>query len=172
MYLPTIQMWDVTEIGNIDISSDEFRELLLRMYQNLNRMAMAVNIKDSAYYDTDEFVNGQKYFPNPAYSSATSQYPVWRQVYRKVVNFGALPNAAAKVVAHGITTTAGFIFTRMYGCSTDPVAPNSYIPLPYASPTLNQNISLQADNTNVTITTAINYSSHVTTYVVLEYIKS
>jgi hypothetical protein len=47
-----------------------------------------------------------------------------------------------------------------------------YIPLPYASPTLVNNIQLSVDATNVTITTGIDYSAYTVTYVILEYIKS
>ena len=40
--LPTTYIWDVSQIQNLNISSD-FKELLIRLYQNLNTMANVIN---------------------------------------------------------------------------------------------------------------------------------
>lgn len=168
-FIPTTQVWDVGEVANVNVNSSAFKELLVRLYQNLNNQAMSINIKDTGYYDTSELVNGQAYFSTE--TSATSTAPVLRQVFRKVINFGALPNAAAKSVAHGITMTDSFIFTRIYGAASKPTAAYSYLPLPYASPVLVNNIELSVDGTNVIITTGSDRTAYTTTYVVLEYLK-
>lgn len=171
-FIPTTDIYDV--ISNIyaeDVNSVEFKELLVRMYQNLNRQATILNMKDTGYYDVQEFVCGQVYFPNPGLSSQSSTAPSYRQVYRKVINFGALPNTATKNVPHEITTTPNTTFTRIYGTATDPVGKN-YIPLPYASPTAANNIELKANATNVTVITGTNRSAFTATYIVLEYIQS
>lgn len=170
-FIPTTSVYDVNEIYAVDVTSPAFKELLVRLYQNLNNMAVSVNTRDAGLYSTQEFVNSQKWFSNPALSSATATTPTQRQVFRKVINFGALPNAAGKTQAHGITTNTSFSFTRMYGCATNPAAP-SYIPIPYASATaVINNLELSADGTNVTITTGFNYSAYTICYVILEYLK-
>ena len=120
-------------------------------------------------YVDSEFVTSGQYFSSPALSSATPQNPALRGVFRKVINFGALPNTGIKSVAHNIDPTASFSFTRIYGCSTNPST--SYIPLPYASPTLANNIELNADATNVNVTTGSDRTAYTITYIVLEYIK-
>jgi hypothetical protein len=94
-----------------------------------------------------------------------------RQVFRTVVNFGALPNAASTSVAHNIVVTSGYSLTRLYGAATNNTQ-TSFIPLPFSSSTLNENIKLEMTNTNIVITTAIDYSAYTKTYVVVEYIKS
>lgn len=167
LFVPTTNIWDVAELYETDVNSDQFKELLVRLYQNVNNIALSLNIKDSAYYTLNEFVNGQLFFPSSLSSNATE--PQYRQVYRLVINFGALPNAATKSVAHGLSIGSTWTFTRIYGTATNPST--EFIPLPYASPTLNQNISLNVDATNVNVTTAINYSAYTTTYIVLEYLK-
>ena len=48
LYIPTTSVWDVSEIYSTDVTKPEFKELLVRMYQNLNNMAMATNNKDSS----------------------------------------------------------------------------------------------------------------------------
>lgn len=168
-FIPSTQVWDVSEIYAAT-NDPKLQELFVRMYQNLNRMAIATNVKDSAYYVQQEFVNGQAYFANPATSSATAQSPSLRQVFRFVLNFGALPNTGTTSVAHGLTPTASWTFTRIYGCATNPST--EYIPIPYSSATLINNIELYVDATNVNITTAADYSAYTTTYVIMEYIKT
>lgn len=171
VFLPTTEVWDVSEIYSTEVTSPEFKELLVRMYQNLNRMALSINVRDAGYYATQEFVNGQQYFQNPALSGGSSQYPAFRQVFRKIINFGALPNAASKSVAHNITVNNAFTFTRIYATASDTTGHN-YIPIPYASPVLANNIELKVDATNVTIITGSNRTNFNVCYVVLEYIKS
>jgi hypothetical protein len=169
LFVPTTNLWDVSQITHLEGESPQLRELLVRLYQNLNLVSTALNLKDSGYYDLQEFLNGQLFFPNPVNPSNPSQ-PVYRQAFRTVVNFGALPNTGTKSVAHGIPIASGYTFTRLYGAATDPSA-LSFIPLPYASPTLASNIELRADATNVIVTTGSARSSFTATYIVLEYIK-
>lgn len=168
-FVPTNNVWDVSDIYETEVTSPAFKELLVRLYQNLNLMSLVVNMKDTGLYVDSELVTSNQYFTNPALSSATQQNPTLRPVFRMVVNFGALPNTATKSVAHNINPTLSFTFTRIYGCSTNPLT--SYIPLPYASPVLVNNIELNADATNVNITTGSDRTAYTTTYVVLEYIK-
>lgn len=173
-FVPTTNIWDVAQIYEVDVDSPEFKELLVRLYQNVNNIALSLNTKDAAYYQLSEFVNGQLYFPNPALllQPNPAQTPTERQVYRTVVDFGALPNATTKSVAHGISTIdATWSFTRIYGCASNQTS-LTYIPIPYVSTSaLNQNIELNADATNVNITSGIDRTSYNVTYVVLEYIK-
>lgn len=168
-FAPTTNVWDTTELENIDVTKPEFKELLIRLYQNINLICEVLNIKDSGYYYTTEFVNGQQFFPNPALNSGTSSSPIARPVFRQVVNFGSLPNATTKSVAHGITVTARTTLTRLYAASTNTSA-LSYVPIPYASAS-NDNIELYMDATNVNITTNSNWSAYTITYVIIEYLK-
>lgn len=172
VYLQSTQIWDVTEIKDIDVTKPEFKELLVRMYQNLNQMSLVINNKESSYFDTAETVKGQAFFPNPAYSSATAVKPEYRQSFNKVINFGALPNNTTKSVAHGISINAGYTFTRIYATATNTTALTA-IPIPYVDPaSLANGILLSVDATNVNIKTAANYSTYNVTYVILEYIKN
>lgn len=170
-FLPTTQIWDPSELYAVDINSQQFKELLVRMYQNLNNMAISLNLKETGYFPLQEFVNGQLYFPNPALNSSTGLYPTFRQVFRTTINFGALPNTGTKSVAHNITVNAGTTFTHIYATASDTTGFN-YIPIPYSSPVLANNIELSVDATNVNITTGSNRSNFNICYVVLELIKN
>lgn len=171
LFLPTTEVFE----------SKDVQELNDHLTTIINEHALAINQQDTGIYETDtdssadpiNFVCGQTYFPNP--SPPTGVNPAARrQVFRKVINFGALPNATTKSKAHNITTFNTFSFTRIYGVATQQGVSTitSSIPIPFASPTLNQNISLTVDATNVNITTGINRTNFTICYVVLEWITT
>lgn len=170
LFIGTTQIYD---LGKESVNSKDFT---VRLRQNLNNIVLALNIKDSGYYAQEEFVNGQLFYPDyTRVDSASTASSTYRQVFRKVIDTGALPNVGTSTTAHGITTLPAvgnttFIATRIFGCATDPVN-RLFIPLPYSSPTLNQNISVYWDNTNVYITTGINMTAYTISHCVLEYIK-
>lgn len=174
-YLQTTNAFDIAPLQDVNVTSPEFKELLVKLYQSLNNMALLLNMKDTGFYVTDrEFVCGQSWFPNPALSSKTPATPTFRNAYRKVINFGTLPNNGVPVTkAHGITCTTNTSFTRIYAVATDPVN-KVYKPIPYASAAdVAHNIELSVDATNVTITSGgADYSAFTICYVVLEYLKS
>lgn len=90
-------------------------------------------------------------------------------VYRKVVNFGALPNATTKNVAHNITGLGNLISSRGFSKSS---LNTNQISIPYASGTSTSVIRTGFDSTNVTVVTLSDWSSCTVTYFILEYTKS
>lgn len=171
-FVPTTNIWaDAQRVATVELNSTEYRQLLVNLYQNVGLIATALNTKDTGYYNTSNFVNGQIFFPAPGLNSATQLRPTFRQVFRQVVNFGALPNAAAKSVAHNIPVTNIVTFTRIYATASDTTG-NTYIPIPYVDVvTPGNNIQIDVDIANVTITTGVDYTNYGVCYVVLEYLK-
>ena len=169
VFLPTTQVWDSANIQETNVQSSEFKELVIKLYENNNEMAQIINLKDTGIYDINEFVCGQTFFPTV--DSSTSKRTAFRQVYRKVINVGALLDTEAKSVAHSLVITDNVIVTRVYGASTDTTG-HTYIPLPYSSPTLVDNIELSLDATNVIVTTGKDRKAYDTTYVVVEYLRN
>jgi hypothetical protein len=170
-FVPTNLIWDVQNLYTVDVQSPEFKELLVRMYQNINNIALVLNIKDTGMYQLSEFVNGQLLFPNPQNNSSTPAYPANRQILRQVYNFGALPATATKSVPHNIVCNATTTFTRIYGAASDTTGFN-YIQLPYASNTAGASIQLNLDGTNINVTTGSDRSNFNITYIVVEYVQS
>jgi len=92
-------------------------------------------------------------------------------LYRKAVYFGALPNAATKSVAHGVKFNGHPKIVHIYGVARDKEG-GIFLPLPYSSLTLNQNVSLYATAFDVCIKTNEDYSEYTDTLVVIEYLES
>lgn len=166
LFVPSNYTWDVSVLYQTDINSPEFKELLVRLYQNINSMCIALNLKDSAYYIPTEFLNGQTFFPNP---SDPQQQP--RQAFRTVVNTGTLPNNGTTSTAHNIDFAATYSFTRIYGAATDQIGLTA-IPIPYVTSSGTGGIELDVTATDVVLTTTGNYSAYTVSYVVLEYLKN
>lgn len=170
-YVPSTFIWEIQQIQSSNIDPN-LKDTLIRLYQNIGQMAIVLNTKDTGLYVQEEFITSQQYFPNPAITSTTVGHtpggPQMRQTFRKVINFGTLPNAAAKSVAHNIQQPA-WIMTRMYATASDLMAQAS-IPIPFVSTLgVNQNISLECTATDVVITTAVDYTPFTFCFVVLEY---
>lgn len=170
LFVPTTDNYDLTRLEGKDLGSTEFKQFMIKLMQRTNQIALALNLKDSALYYTQEFINGQTFYPDPSLPQTGPP----RQVFRKVIDFGSLPNAATKTIAHGIPITTLFTFTRIYGCASDTTGLD-YIPLPFVDVSgtiLAGNIELTADQTNVYVTTTGNGAFFDTTYIILEYLKN
>lgn len=171
LYVQQTPIFDVQAINEIEVTDPAFKELMVRMYQQMNNVILSLNAKESAMYRLEIFQTGQNWFPlNPV---VTSNYMVNqddRPGFRTVLNFGALPNTGVKTVAHGLDFTTTFKVTDIYGAATDPVNKLG-IPLPYASPVLINNIELSIDATNVIVTTGSNRSNFTECYIVIEYLE-
>ncbi len=165
--VPTTFVLDVARLSDINVNSDDFKELLVRLYQNLNRMALVLNTKTSGYFPINQFVTGNQWFPTTAATSLTNA--LYRPETRIVINFGMLPNAGTKSVPHGINVTSQTVWVRIYGTATDPIGLTG-IPILYASSVLANNIELNVDATNVNVTTAADYTAYTTTIIVLEFL--
>lgn len=169
-FVETTNVWDVSPIVEMENLDEPMQDLLVRLYQNINIIAEQLNGKDTGIFTEDEFLTNKLFFPtstsNTKNQSASQDY---RPVFRKVIDFGMLPNATSKSVAHGIIADA--IMTSI-SCTANNTGFTSKIPIPYASPTaLNENISLEITDTHVIIKTGIDRRSYTTCYIVLEFIK-
>lgn len=175
-FLPTTQAWDPAQIGQMELNSPKFREFLVTITQQLNRIAEQVNSKASGYYGTQEMVTGETFFPDQNLTSASGTFPAGRPVFRKLICVGPLPNAATspKTVAHGITVNSHFCLTRIFGCATDPVGLTG-IPLPFTSgesPVRSVGISVDSTNIIIKVSPASDFTAYTHAYVCLEYIKN
>ena len=149
----------------------EWKDARPFIVEQLKRIATAINIREIGWFLDQEVLSGKAFIPgmNAASFGATSQ--IYRQVLRKVIIFGALPNATTKSVAHGITFDANFRLVFMGAYATDPVGLTA-VPIPYVDPsTLANGIELYIDATNVNIKTAANWTNYTICYVTIEYLQ-
>ena len=162
-FVTTTNVWELGVLQEVKVDSPEFKELLVRLYQNVNNIALSLNQKESGLYLQEEFVNSNVYF-NPTSSNQLDLRPV----FRKVINFGAL-GAGANTVAHGLTIATTWSFTQIYATASD-TANNRYYPIPWASSGGAANIEIKLDATNIVITNSSGVTFPVC-MVVLEYLK-
>lgn len=98
-------------------------------------------------------------------TSETDTGRIWidgRKIFRKVVNFGTLPNATSKQVPHGITGISNFVLVRAFSGGT---------PIPALGGATSDYMTVWSDTTNIGIWCGGNKSAS-TAIVVLEYTKT
>ena len=116
----------------------------------------------------------EKITRNSTYSTEEQAVGTWidgKTIYRKVINFGALPNATKKDVAHNISNLEQF--TKIEGIATrqDDTKFTQSLPLVYKDIERNFNTPLGVDAQAVSIQTNEDRSMF-NGYVILEYTKT
>ena len=108
------------------------------------------------------------------YSTEEKEIGCWhngKPVYQKCVDFGALPNATTKTVAHGIENLEDVVDARLF--ATD-ASHTNFLPLNFTA-TSSQNLPYQVSgyitSTNIRIDTGSNRSGF-SGYVVIQYTKT
>lgn len=153
-------------------TDDEKIRFITQLATIMNQNNIATNQKDIGIYSRKETINGQQFFNNGVSAGTPGSFV---SVYRQCIDFGALPNAGVKTVAININPTVNFNITRIYGAASDTAGFN-YIPLPFASPTLNLNISLEIVPSGggpvIQVTTGVNRTNYDTCYIIVEYITT
>lgn len=137
----------------------------------LKQMSNSVNVKEIGFYLDEETLTGKSFIPGT--TSAGNNPGIFRDVFRKVVDFGPLPNTGTKSVPHGITFDSNFTLIQIWASATDPVLLIA-IPIPYVEvsvPALGH-IQLTMNSTNVNIATSSNRSAFTRCFVVIEYMQS
>lgn len=144
----------------------DIRDTISLIYK---RIANSVNTKEGGLYVPQETFTSQQFFTpgNPQ---------KFRNVYRILVDFGALPaGAGTKSVPHNINGGSAipntYIFTRIYAVARNQTA-NLWIPIPFVIPGTTNDATIFVDtlNVNIQVSTA-SYANYTQCYVILEYIK-
>lgn len=104
-------------------------------------------------YSTAEINTGAKWIDGSA-------------IYKKTIDFGALPNNTSKNVAHGISNLNKVIEMKGYTSNG-----TTFIPLPMTS-TTGAPTAMNVDATNIIYTTSSDRTAYSETYVTLYYTKS
>lgn len=134
------------------------------MYQYLGMMAQQVNSREIGMFDPTQInVNGQQYFPN------RENPQDYRGGLRRFIYYDQpLPAAGSVSIPHNIPVTATTTFTGIRGVTNIPGS--SGLPLPFASPTTANNISLEVTATDVILTVGTNRSAYTRTYIIIDFI--
>jgi len=135
--------------------------------EQLKRLANAVNIREIGWFLDEELLSGKQFIPSTV--NVKGLAPQWRSVFRKVVNFGALPNAGTKSVSHGVVFDANFTQTAFWISATDPVNFKAFS-LAYWAISTPGDIIINMDATNINVTTKSDYSGYTRSYVTIEYL--
>lgn len=114
---------------------------------------------------------------NPAgdnYSTSEHVVGTWIDgsvIYEKTISCGALPNNAQIDIAHGISNLGAVI--SIDGIAIRPGTNYRSVPLPCVDPSdVTGNVYIAANDTNVIILDAANWSAYTSSYVTIRYTKN
>lgn len=119
-------------------------------------------------------VLNEKIAKNSTYSTEEQAVGTWidgKTIYRKIINFGALPNATKKEVQHNISNISNFTKIEGIAIRNDETKFTQSLPLVYKNAEMFYNTALAVDNTIVEIQTNGDRSMF-NGYVTLEYTKT
>ncbi len=153
-----------------DAIPDQWEEARPFIVEQLKKISNAINIREIGWFLDEELLSGKAFIPGSENLDNLSTSQVFRQVLRKVIDFGALPAAGIKSVPHGITFTDNFTLVQMFADATDPNLLIA-VPIPYAHPTPANSIALDMDFDNVNITVGIDRSNFTRCFVTIEYLQ-
>lgn len=165
-FVPTNYIWDIQQLQETNIDP-QAKELLIRLYQNVNAIALVLNVKTTGQFPLMETVNGNLWFPNPNNNSTTAATASLRQELQQTYLItNVVPGV--RTVAHGITITKATTFTGLDGAASDQVGFKYY---GFNSGAGAANISAVANSTNIVITnnTGITFT---TVYIVFKYLQN
>jgi len=106
-------------------------------------------------YSTTEVNTGAKWVDN-------------KNIYKKTISCGALPNSTSKYVAHGITGFENIVEIAGWAKNATP----GFIALPYPHPTTSVMVAIYVEGPNIQLTTTGDRSSYTTSYITLWYTKT
>lgn len=137
------------------------------------KVADSLPIGTEVDYDGETVPTGWEQVDNPNdYSTTETRIGTWidgKPLYRKVIDFGALPNASEKSVEHNISDLDNVI---KYSAISKNTQYGSQFPIPLTSTAgLTSNIYIYFTLTNIVIGTGSDRTSFTQTYVILEYTK-
>jgi len=144
-----------------DVIPEKWEDARPFIVEQLKKITNSLNFKEIGFFLDQELLSGKAFF-NP------TDPQQFRTILRKVIDFGALPNATTKSVPHGIVFDSNFSLIQLFASSTDPIALLA-IPIPFVSTV--SDIELVMTSNNINITTGINRSNFTRTFVVIEYIQ-
>lgn len=151
-----------------DVVPEKWEDARPFIVEQLKRITNSLNVKEIGFFLDEELLSGKAFIPGTNTGGTSQQF---RQVLRKVIDFGTLPNAGTKLVPHGITVTNNFTLVFLGAYATDPNSLISF-PIPYADPgNILNNVAINMGSTNIAITTGINQSSFTRCYVIIEYLQ-
>jgi hypothetical protein len=154
-----------------DVVPNKWEEARPFIVEQLKKISTAINIREIGWYLDEEILTGKAFIPtaNTLVDGYTSQQ--YRQVLRKVIDFGPLPAAGTKSVPHGLIFDNNFTLVFLGAYATDPVAFTA-LPIPYADPTsLTNAIAVNIDATNINIIVGVDRSNYTRCYVTIEFLQ-
>lgn len=153
-----------------DVVPEDWNQARPFIVEQLKRITNAVNIREIGWFIDEEVLSGKAFIPGENASSTGASSQIFRQVLRKVVDFGPLPNTTTKTVPHGINFDDNFTLVDLWGAATAPPPSYQALLLPYEAVAAD-GISIFINQTDIVVVTQSDRTSFTRCYVTIEYMQ-
>lgn len=153
-----------------DVAPDKWEDARPFIVEQLKSHANAINVREIGFYIDEELLSGKAFIPSTEQLVDSGDSQQFRSILRKVIDFGALPNATTKSIPHDIVFDMNFTLIQLWASATDPINFIA-IPIPFDSAGLAQGIQITMDATYINIKTQSNRSTFTRCFVIIEYIQ-
>lgn len=151
-----------------DVIPEQWEGARAMLAEALKLISNAINIREVGWFLDEEVLSGKAFIPGSAALSTGSTSESYRQVLRKVVDFGALPNTGTKSVPHGILFDNNFTLVDLWGAAT--AQASQALLLPYQAIAAD-GISIFMNTTDIVVVTQSNRSGFTRCFVTIEYLQ-
>lgn len=141
-------------VGTKDDGADELLKVVDTVEDNNMHPVTSNAVAESQSYSTTEQLTGGKWIDG-------------KPIYRKVIDFGALPNNTTKSVGHNIANLDTVV--SFHGIAYDG---SYYIPIPYVNTTSSDSIALYMNNNSIVLKTGIDRTSYTKCHLIVLYTKT
>jgi hypothetical protein len=153
-----------------DLVPEKWEEARPFLVEQLKKISNAVNIREIGWFLDEELLSGKAFIPgsNDVLDGGSSQ--TFRQIFRKVIDFGPLLINGINSAPHFINVNEQFTLIFLGANATDPVGFTA-LPIPYVDTmALANQIEIYMDATDVYIVTGVPRSNYTRVYVIIEYL--
>lgn len=164
-----VQQTPIFNFNDSNVNSLQFQDFMTQLTQSVNNMALVVNMKDTGYYQLNEYASCQFWYPD-TFSKTTFKTADVRPGFRTVYKF-ALQDFTinpTENIPHLLTLSNAFQFSRMFGVANLPGS--AAINLPFVSATAANIIEVDINSANIVLTSNKDYSAYTNCTFVLEYL--
>jgi hypothetical protein len=126
-----------------DVVPEKWEEARPFIVEQLKKISNAVNIREIGWFLDEELLSGKAFIRGSESSQDLGNSQVFRQIFRKVIDCGAL-TAGVKTVAHGINFDINFTLIQLWVSATNSTTFNA---ITMSDP---QNVTMDATNINIT----------------------
>jgi hypothetical protein len=146
-----------------ETDSQDFPVVLKNRFEEISYL---LNRKIEGTFSSEESLTGQRLVLD-----SNPPGVIGNEIFRRVIDFGSLPNSSTKKVPHYIAITEDLAITKLYGTATRQGTTGTFAALTFPQKTNVYRVDLEMDGIEVKVVTNYDLSLYLRCFIFIEYVK-